>query len=173
MDEHMNPKLIQLSKDITEDGSPTQLIPASPQAPADQLLVQLEIEKTGWELNLELAFINDLAQPQSKIENVDFLQFYVQLPFICQPDRIIDVVRFVTLSNNTLPLIGFGCLESQGMVFFRHLRLILDDQVRSDEVIETIFSIKYLIETFGQALKDLADGKKTFEQIVAEDIQWA
>jgi hypothetical protein len=169
----MNPKLVQLSKIIADEGYPTQLLPASEQAPADQLIVQMEMEKTGWTINLELAFLNDLGKLPAGSEEVDFIQFFAPLPLDCPQDRVLDLVRFITLANNALPLVGFGCMETQGVVFFRYLMVVLNDQVRSDEIVETIMTIEYLIETFGQTLKDLADGNKTFEQIVAEDIQWA
>ena len=177
----MNKQITDLAQYLTAEEFTAQAMPASAQAPADQLIVQLEPERLNWKLHAELAFTSDLerakntggAQPEEEDDNRDYLQFFVLLPLRFSPERAGDMSRLVAMINNTLPLIGFSISENQGWVFFRHMMLILDSKVDPAAVCENLTMIEYLIETFGRALDELSSGNKTLIQIVKDDIQWA
>jgi hypothetical protein len=170
--------LSDLAVYLNNEGYTTQEVPASEQAPADQLFVQLNPDPLDWDLHAELAFIGDL-DPEKNLDGnkegenqIDYLQYFVLLPIVCPLEKAGDMSRLVTLANNALPLVGFSISENQGWVFFRHLMLCIDGKIDHRIVSETLMTMEYLIGTFGNALEDLASGTKTFDQILADDIQW-
>jgi hypothetical protein len=169
----MNELFPELVERLNDEGYSSRIIKADKDTPADQLIVALSLEHLDWDLHLEMACVGDLSQPKPDPDEIDFLQFFVPLPLQIQAEQLLDLIRFITLSNNALPMVGFGCTEAQGLVFFRHLMVIVNGKVDSEAVVETIRTIEYIIETFGKALDDLALGKRSYNQILTDDIRWA
>lgn len=168
--------LSDLAVTLNTEGFFTEEIPATAEVPVDQLLVQLDPHQLNWDLHLELAFIGDLDKrtPKEKSsEKTDYLQFFVPLPVQCPAEKAGEMARLVALTNNALPMVGFGYAENQGWIFFRHLMVSVDSEVNHQAVLETIIMMEYLLETFGKCFSDLATGEKTLAQIVSDDVQWA
>jgi hypothetical protein len=145
--------------------------------PFPKLTQAIALPDLNWNLEIELMLVSDLSLAQAgeeadKENDLEFLQFFVPLPFSVAEAQAADIARLVGLINNFVPLMGFAYNESGGLVYFRHLLIALDGHIDPETVEVSLDTIQYLIDTFGAALQDLASGARSLEKIVADDVTW-
>jgi hypothetical protein len=65
--------------------------------------------------------------------------------------------------NSKLPLIGFGFLEEDSTLFFKHNAVLPDapSPSRYPQVRDAVVMIRYLLDTFYATIMDVAEGRKT------------
>jgi len=150
---------------------------ADAETPFPKLSQAISLPDLNWELKIELMMVADLSLGQAEEQpdeanDLEFLQFFAPLPFTVAEVQAAEMARLVGLVNNFAPLMGFAYNESGGLVYFRHLMIVLDGQIDPETVEVSLDTIQYLIDTFGAALQDLASGARDLEKIVADDILW-
>ena len=145
-------------KTFEQDEFVTRIVPAGDEVPVDQLLVALKDEEyRAWTWRLELMYLPGLKEPA-------ILQFFVPLPFTYDAQRAVEVARFCHSLNEILPLNGFGISEEHEWLYYRLLMPCPDRGADPGLVLQTAWSIWYLIDRFGGLLKDLAEGVTDPEQ---------
>ena len=173
----MNHLLENLQKQLDLRGLSTVFSEADASTPFPMLTQSISLADLDWELKIELMMVADLSlgptdeQPEEG-NDLEFLQFFVPLPFMVAEVQAADMARLVGLINNFAPLMGFAYNESGGLVYFRHLMIVLDGQIDPETVEVSLDTIQYLIDTFGTALQDLASGARSLEKIIADDVTW-
>jgi hypothetical protein len=145
--------------------------------PVDQLIIRLAPDARGRRPELELLFVSDLLRhldqvtgresPPPAADDVDQLQFYVNLPFGVEPAAFGELARFVLLLNSGLPLTGLGIREADGAIYFRHLMMIVDHPVSERLVIETAGVIERILGRYREDLEAVAQGAKTLAEVTA------
>ena len=78
-------------------GYETLILPATEETVVEQVIVQLAPEDAAGDVVLQLLFVNDLGGSEDAVpeEEMDFLQFYVHLPFEIETAAIPDMARFL------------------------------------------------------------------------------
>lgn len=174
----MNPNLEALAQALIQNDYPAKLVEASGEGTADQIFIPVQFRLTALNSTIELTLAGDLnPEIHGEMESVglkhlDFLQYFVLFPFQVPNEQIIDLVRLVTMINNSLPLLGFGVMESQNRVFFRHMQILIGEKIDPQIVTFTLSTIEYLVNTVGQALLDISENKRSLQQILSDDIYW-
>ena len=169
--------LENLQKQLEQQGLSTVFSEADASSPFPKLTQAISLADLHWDLKIELMMVADLSlgqtdeQPEEE-NDLEFLQFFVPLPFSVAEAQAAEMARLVGLINNFAPLMGFAYNESGGLVYFRHLMIVLDTQIDPEIVEVSLDTIQYLIDTFGAALQDLASGARNLEKIIADDILW-
>ncbi len=169
--------LENLQKQLEQRGLITVFSEADAATPFPKLSQAISLPDLNWDLKIELMMVADLALGQAEEQpdeanDLEFLQFFAPLPFTVAEVQAAEMARLVGLVNNFAPLMGFAYNESSGLVYFRHLMIVLDSQIDPETVEVSLDTIQYLIDTFGAALQDLASGARDLEKIVADDIKW-
>lgn len=156
-----------LEEELAGQGMDVSLIPASAEIPYDVLMVGIEAaedEAGAW--GLELSFLPNLAE---ELDDTALLQCFAALRIEVAGGAELPLVRLITLINAKLPLVGFGFLEPQGLVFFRHVLIVsTTNQGVSDQLVtESVFMIGYLLNTFANTITSVASGRESVEAAVA------
>lgn len=166
-----------LQQQLEQQGLMTVFSKADAETPFPRLSQAISLPDLNWELKIDLMMVADLSleqteEQQDEAVDLEFLQFFAPLPFKVAENQAADMARLVGLINNFAPLMGFAYNESTGLVYFRHLMVVVDPQIDPETVEISLDSIQYLIDTFGAALQDLASEARSLEKIIADDITW-
>lgn len=169
--------LESLQKQLEQQGLSAVFSGADASSPFPKLTQAISLPDLDWDLKIELMMVADLSLRQTdeqpdEANDLEFLQFFVPLPFKVAEVQTAEMARLVGLINNFAPLMGFTYNESGGLVYFRHLMIVLAGQIDPETVEVSLDTIQYLIDTFGAALQDLASGARNLEKIIADDILW-
>ncbi len=173
----MSHLLENLQKQLEQQGLNAIFSEADASTPFPKLTQAISLPDLNWDLKIELMLVSDLSlgqtdeQPDEE-DDLEFLQFFVPLPFTVAGAQAAEMARLVGLINNFAPLMGFAYNESGGLVYFRHLLIIVGGQIDPETVEVSLDTIQYLIDTFGAALQDLASGARNLEKIIDDDILW-
>lgn len=170
-----NRTLQQLETALQEAGYTTRYLPVDDDNRLEQLNVRLMEDAQGRAYYVELAFASaarramqasgELPAGQGD-EPVDYLQFYVTLPFEVRPDRMGDAAQLVAYLNVQVPLVGFGLSHDQGRIFFRYMMLTKAQDAHPRLVTEAVDVIEFLIAEFGDALEAVASGSASLQQVI-------
>ena len=157
-----------LEEELSEQGFDASLLAASAEIPYDVVLVPIESveeEAGGW--NLELSFLPSLEE---ELGDTALLQCFAGLPVEVADGAELPLVRLIALINAKLPLVGFGYLEAQKLLFFRQVMMLsrLVQEVSDQLVVESIYMIGYLLNSFAQTFTGVASGKESVEEAVAK-----
>ena len=143
--------LEQFSELLSREAYEVQLVPAGDDVPFDTLLVKLElVEKDHQVLWLELSFLPGL---EAELDDVSILQCYVALSEFA-PEHRAALERLIVEPNSKLPIGGFGLLDEQRVIFFKHNAMLPNDDHESSLKIvhELVAMTGYLIEIFSEQL---------------------
>ena len=71
--------------------------------------------------------------------------------------------------NSKLPLVGFGYLEQDKLLFFRHVLMLSKQDIGATEklVTDAIYMIGYLLNNFARIVADVASGKQSLPQAIS------
>lgn len=169
--------LRQLEPEIQKAGYKTIYLPVDDDNRLEQLNVKLPDDEQGREYYAELAFASatraamrasgELAA-DSADDPVDYLQFYVSLPFTLTPRLLPEVAQVVVYLNVQLPLVGFGVNKDQERVYFRHMMMTEGQNASLPLVLEALDVIEFLITEFGDTLEAVASGSQSLEQALSQ-----
>ncbi|MDX1616093.1 MAG: hypothetical protein R3300_17410 [Candidatus Promineifilaceae bacterium] len=84
------------------------------------------------------------ADTATPYDEIDFLQFYCQLPFRPQPESRPALAQYLHTLNRQLPLPGFGLKEEA--VFFRYLLVTAGDEIPDRLLYETVTLIEFILK---------------------------
>ena len=156
-----------LEEELNEQGFDVTLVPASTEIPYDVLLTPIEAldeQAQGW--SLELSFLPTLEE---ELGDTALLQYFAALPVALAEGAEPPLVRLIALINSKLPLVGFGYLEPQKLVFFRHVLMLSrpSPDVSNQLAIETIYMVGYLLNSFAATVTAVATGEESVEVALA------
>ena len=156
-----------LEQDISARGFNVSFVPASTEIPYDVVLVVLETleeESFGWQLELSL-----LPIAEEDMEETALLQCFVPLSVKVSPEAEQALMRIIVMLNSRLPVGGFGYLESDKMIFFRNVLMLMKHDLSASAALvnESIFMVGYLLNTFAETVASVASGQASVEEAVS------
>lgn len=101
-------------------------------------------------------------------KQLGFINFFIALPLTIQEDRVIDTGRVALMLNKVLPMPGFGVSEVDRAVFYQYTSLIKSHTLDTDLLLGILAMIVHLIDTHLPTFQEIAEGKKTFEELISE-----
>jgi len=127
------------------EGMLGSLVPATPEAPIDQLVVVLENEE-GRKLALQISYLPD---EDAEIEHARLLQFYVGLPGEFAEADLPALHRRLDVLNRTIPLGAFHYHDEAQAVFFRQVSPMPRGSVPAlgPVVVETVWVIDFVMDS--------------------------
>ncbi|ACE83489.1 type III secretion system chaperone family protein [Cellvibrio japonicus] len=146
-------QLAHFAQALEGESFASRLVPETADGPAT-LLVALAMEgHPQGGLQLELSF---LPAMESQLAGLSLLQCFVAIAGVTHEGKP-ELRRALASINRFSPINGFGLLEHQGILYFRHtLMLLPGQQLNVPLVIQTAWLISYLLELFGPGLSQLA-----------------
>lgn len=163
--------MIKNLKDINEglllQGYESYEVPLKEEINKQQLVVVLDKES---DLTLTIFYLSDLLDLAStdqdasqisqefKDSKVDFLQFYIRLPFDFKDETIPDLARLILMANWSTPIGAFGMNESQKVIYYRHVLEVMGEEPSIDIVMETVNAMAYYSQLRINSLNLIASG---------------
>lgn len=171
MEAQIEATLAAIQEYLNQRGYDTHIQPPLDINPNEQLLVSLSPEFTSQDVILRLFWAQTMEDAQltaeQKKDEPQFLQFFILLPFVAIEQSFPDLSRFLFNLNATLDMAHFGLYEN-GMVYYRHVHVCIDQKVAGKAIEAIILSIQFLFDMLFPAIKDVALGQKTLSQIQEE-----
>lgn len=147
-------------------GFSTQLVERSPHVPYHTLLVGLEPDARGRPMQVALTFY---PVEEEDIGNALFLQYFIDLPFEVDKERLADVGQLLPDVNNQVVLGHFGITAGQDRLHYRYVQALPADRTVTAEGIEAVIvMVSYTPSVFKGILGDLAEGEISVEQARAK-----
>ena len=169
----MSTSLAQIRAWLQRQGLQTVLHARGAENPRDRLVVLLGMDHEDRPIDAIVedlhgpGDLNDALDQAARNDQLRLLQVLSVFPFGIEAAHVIDVIRFVMLLNAKVELPGFGYDEVTRLLYFRHVR-VCTQSVLPSEVESTLRLVRFMGEVFGPALEDLAQGRRTLEQVVAD-----
>lgn len=167
--------LTNIQSFFTHSGFESYLELASEEAPFDQLFVSIGRDEDMRDLTLQVR-LYDQALPAkarpSKISHPRFLDFFLVLPFEVEDATISATARMISLINKITFLPGFMLSETDCLLYYRYIYPNLGEEILSSNIDMIFRSILYQMETFTNPLEEVAQGIKTYEDVLLEANQY-
>ena len=143
-------------------GYPTQLVEKTPAAPYDTLLVKLAPDARGRPVELALAFC---PLNQAEAPNILLLQYAIELPFMVQPAKMLEMAVLLSLVNNRLALGHFSLADDDNKLQFRYVQTLPNDCDVTPKMIRGVAELATAsLARFATTLEALAAGQITLGQ---------
>ena len=144
-------------------GYSVSLVPGGTQAPYDALLALVEDTADPdrrWQV--EISF---MPQLEEQLEDVSILQCFAPISIgTAEGEQVIPQLLWtINRINTKLPLTGFGYLESENTLYFKHNAMLHNQAAgRNEEVVgEILDMITFQLNNFGYILYEVANGLKS------------
>jgi hypothetical protein len=158
------PDLVQLVSAFAAE-LPTRLV-RSDDDPAGELLVELTPDRRGRPRQLELAFV-----PRAGADDPYFLQLLIGLPFELVPTRAAEVAHLLARVNARLPLVGFGMVEAERLLYFRATLPVAPDRSLDARVVfETAIVAYFLVERLAEVVEAVVEGRASAGDVSSQAI---
>ena len=155
-----------LHQDLLGKGMDPSFVESSEQIPYDTIVVPIEgrDETAGWQL--ELSFLPVLDEDS---DDAALLQCFAGLPVEIAENSEWELIRLIAMLNSKLPLVGFGYLEQDKLLFFRHVLMLSKQDLGATEklVTEAIYMIGYLLNNFAPLVTALASGQQSLQEAIS------
>ena len=170
------PPLRGIEYALQKAGYTTRFVPAGQDTLIESVVVHLGSDYRERAVFLELALVSaahtamrgDHSEGSSRFDEVDYLQFYAELPFQVEQGFVPDVAQLVLQLNRILPLVGFGLRVSERTIYYRYMMMFEGRQGPNHKLlVKAVEVIRFLLQEFCQAIEDVATGKKTLAQVKA------
>lgn len=150
---------------------------ATEQFPFDRLVVLLGLDPKERERTLEIVAGQQQVSPEfilPQSSNLPYrLQFRVQLPFKVQDIALNQVASLLLFLNQFIDLPGFELNELEGQVLYRYVWIIPPSAIDATLLMSIIGSILLNLGMFSDTIESLADGKMSFNDLLAQVIKMA
>lgn len=155
-------QLQEIQQLLSSEKFTASFTPADDNIPLDRLFVALNGD--AGEYLLELVYVPNL---ENQLENVKLLQFFVHLPCEVELSATEEIKNLVLHLNVNTPLMGWGFQEDLELLYFRHVLVIPDPSGPDTQavIVQTVWLIFYLLETFYPNIASIATGEKSFEEL--------
>ena len=151
---------------LAGEGFPTRLVPAGPDAPQDTLLAGVTGDDGTLLYQVELSFIPGMEE---QLEGASLLQCFARVPGDAAPAAEPELARLLLRLNGRIPLVGFGFLEAERMLCFRHVLVLPADPAAADAlVVQTAWLVSYLLTLFGASAAAVAAGALSADDAIRQ-----
>jgi hypothetical protein len=133
---------------LTGQEMEAKILPPSDEFPLDHLAVTLDSKLTVW----------------MWIDSEAFLQVMLLFPFHFVDDTLLTTGRYLLMINKSLAFPGFGLSEPDHTIYYRYTLSITGKKF--EPIYNFIGFIEMIYDTFAPKIKLLANGNKTFEEIL-------
>lgn len=148
----------ELSQHLQSRGHQVGWAEPSPGNPRT-LLFNLAGRDAAGPLWLELCFLEGIEE---QLDKADILQCFLPILTSIAVSQHDSLCRMIARINVKLPLVGFGFLEEQGLLFFKHDVLLPRQGTGRNDVVEQAVSlIGYQIATVAEPLISVGAKRKT------------
>ncbi|MDP1836630.1 MAG: YbjN domain-containing protein [Chlamydiales bacterium] len=101
-------------------------------------------------------------------EGSGLLQLLVFLPCNVPAERVSDMGRLLHMFNKELDVPGFGMDEMIGVVFFRCMVPVYEEEIPEAILESFLATFKTICQSFSPAVEALAAGAVTFDEMLAK-----
>ncbi len=98
-----------------------------------------------------------------------FIQFRYFFPTKFIPEATCDLARYLLRVNQGLQFQGFGLIEADQIVYYRHDIYCYRKRIDSQILDGVLGNILLFIDNYGENIQDLSLRKKTFEEIAGKE----
>jgi hypothetical protein len=152
------------------------ILPANETLPVERLQVFLGSDLKNRERMLEIRAglqqlsqeITSLPQPQTPPARVQFL---VQLPFKVKDSALSQVASMLLFLNPLIDLPGFELDELHGRVTYRYVWIIKPEAIDALLILSIVSTILLNLSLCSDNIESLADGKLSFNDLLAQAVQ--
>lgn len=153
------------------------LFPANDQALFDRLTIFLGLDLKKRERILDVIAIEQPIPPEYTLPDATPLPFRIQfrteLPFHIEDIALNQVASLLLFINQFIDLPGFELDELNGKVIFRYVWIIYPTLIDATLIMSIIGSIILNLSLFSETIESLADGKTSFNDLLAQIVQLA
>ena len=154
----IKPQINQLLKILNEEFTAHLIEPAG-DVGLEQIFIELPNDNKGRVRQLELVILPDE-------DGICFLQYFIAIPIAIQSEKINDLSRLVLKINSKLPLVGFGLLEDNPLLYFRCVVPCPNQPLSDDIYVHTAHTILYIIDNFGPIIESLVNGETDYNNCI-------
>lgn len=150
-------KLGLVNKIITQEEEPHNdvlLIPMGMDAAENGFILQLQLNQQQGE-NDELTH--------------SFLSFLLTFPYQIPEKVKFEVMQFLFLANKSLPLQGLGFSDKDSTVYCLFTLPTTSDSIAPELMMGVIGVFGFVFDNVAPVVRDLIDGKTTYQKILARD----
>jgi len=140
-----------------ELGYPTNLIEKSKQVPYHTLVVKIEPDAKGRPMEMALTFY---PVDEEDVPNSLLLQYYIQLPFNVDPQKMVETSVLLSLVNNKLVLGHFSLADNENKLQFRYVQALPNDtDITTKMISDVVVLVSFSPVLFSDVLENLANGQ--------------
>jgi hypothetical protein len=141
------------------------------------LAVDLEPDAQGRQRGLLLTLVSSVMESMQMtgefdedtgldMGGVDFLQYYVALPFKVDSACFPATAQLIGHINKSAPLMGFNLDALTRTVYFRTMMIFEGEDLNAMLVIEIVRTIVFLLSEFGAPLEAVSDGRQSLDEAI-------
>jgi len=163
--------LTAIQKFFSDLGFETYLETATEETSFDQLFVSIGEDEEMRDLTLQVRLFDQILPEgvhRNALSHPRFLDFFIVLPFEVEEKAIPAAARMVSLINKVTLLPGFMLSETDYLLYYRYIYPSLGEEILSSNIEMILRTIIYQMETFSTPLEDVAEGSKSYEEVVSE-----
>lgn len=163
-------------KDILEKESfECAVTPPTQKVPFQRLLVVLDLDHKKRERIVEIIANEQKVSSEFALPPLTSLpyrfQFRIDLPFKIQNFALSQVSSLLLFLNQLLDLPGFELNELEGRVSYRYVWIAQAASLDKFSIMSIMGTIILNLALFADTIESLADGQKTFNDLLAQIIQ--
>ena len=167
----MELNLSSIASHLKQSGFEIHLEPPSDAVPFEQLFVSIGSDDQKNERTLQIRLFSQ-SIPQGYFEKKSlepqYLDFFIALPYEVSETMFGDTARLTSLINKILPLPGFTLSEIDKRLYYRYLYPTCNQTLSSQDLEIILLTLIYQIETYSSSFEEVAQGKKSYTQVVAD-----
>lgn len=166
--------LNSLAKFFEKQHITTKILEATENLPFGTLFITLGDEDAGQyiiQIRILKQQMNDKEDSIGMKQNPKgycHLQFTLPIDTTIQDKSMSELGRLILLINRTCNLPGFEFSEIEKVLYYRHATLVSGNEIDPYLLVSIIGSMMLSLTTFGDYLKDVARGSKSFRDVVEE-----
>lgn len=145
--------LLAIATHFNQNNLFTQLVPESEQIPLEQLMVLLGKDNKQRDLQLELLVLPNM-------DDLDMLQYFVQLPFAPNATNLSNANQFVQFLNEQLPVGHFCINEEKGWIYYRYVLAQKAGAIDPETTYQVFWMVDYVVKNFVPVLEEVVEGTK-------------
>lgn len=120
------------------------------------------------EITAQMQELFDIFRKTATEKKFVRVQFEIPFPFEVKDSALFDTGSLLSYLNRLSELPGFELDEMSGKIFYRYVLLSAKTDIEKEIVLGILGVIMLLMDLYGEAIEKIANGEKTFEELLQE-----
>lgn len=164
--------LQHLEKILKESEIDCSIEPGGEAIPFGRLLVYLGQDLKDRErviaITTQMQELFDIFRKTATEKQFVRVQFEIPFPYDVKDSAMFDTLSLLAYLNRLSELPGFELDEMSGKIFYRYVLLTTKTDIEKEIVLGILGVIMLLMDLYGEAIEKIANGEKTFEELLQE-----